>query len=325
MTLPVICVMGPTASGKTALGVAMAQALGGEVVSVDSALVYRGLDIGTAKPTLAEQGGIRHHLMDICDPTESYSAQQFMLDAMAAIEQIRAAGKVPILVGGTLLYFRSLLAPMATLPAANAAVRAELTTAFAEQGGSALHARLAELDPQAAQGIHPNNRQRLIRALEVCLLAGEPMSALWRQAQAQHEPGHLTNAALGSVLQIGLLPQQRSLLHARIEQRFHAMLAAGFWDEIQALQARSDLRADCPALRTVGYRQLWQFAQGELAWDEAVAAAIAATRQLAKRQLTWLRRWQNLQCFDMMDCNLTNSVLQWVDQQPDLAGKAPIN
>lgn len=325
MTLPVICVMGPTASGKTALGVALAQALGGEVVSVDSAMVYRGLDIGTAKPTLAEQGGIRHHLMNLCDPAESYSAQQFMRDALAAIEQIRAVGKVPILVGGTLLYFRSLLAPMASLPQANQEVRAQLVSAFAEQGAAALHARLTQLDPEAAQGIHPNNRQRLIRALEVCVLAGQPMSALWRQAPAQHEPGHVTNDALGVVLQIGLLPAQRTLLHARIEKRFQAMLAAGFWDEIRTLHARADLSPECPSLRTVGYRQLWQYAQGELAWDEAVAAAIAATRQLAKRQLTWLRRWQNLHCFDMMQDDLTKSVLQWVDQQRDLAGKAPFN
>lgn len=314
MTLPVLCLMGPTASGKTALGVALAQALGGEIVSVDSALVYRGLDIGTAKPTHAEQGGIEHHLLDICDPAEPYSAQQFFVDAMAAITAIHQAGKLPILVGGTMLYFRSLLAPMAALPAADPALRATLLESFARAGGEAMHARLSALDPVAARGVHPHNRQRLVRALEVCLLTGQPISELWQQQQCQPEAGVVTNQALGPVIQIGLWPQQRASLHARIEQRFEAMLKAGFWEEVLALRARSDLPSDCPALRTVGYRQMWQHAAGELSWEDAHAAALAATRQLAKRQLTWLRRWQSLQCFDMMQEDLTAITLNWVKQ-----------
>lgn len=314
MPLPVLCLMGPTASGKTALGVALAQALGGEIVSVDSALVYRGLDIGTAKPTRAEQGGIEHHLLDICDPAEPYSAQQFFVDAMAAITAIHQAGKLPILVGGTMLYFRSLLAPMAALPAADPALRATLLESFAREGGEAMHARLSALDPVAARGVHPHNRQRLLRALEVCLLTGQPISELWQQQQRQPEAGVVTNQALGPVIQIGLWPQQRASLHARIEQRFEAMLKAGFWEEVLALRARSDLPSDCPALRTVGYRQMWQHAAGELSWEDAHAAALAATRQLAKRQLTWLRRWQSLQCFDMMQEDLTAVTLNWVKQ-----------
>jgi tRNA dimethylallyltransferase len=309
--------MGPTASGKTALGVALAQALNGEIVSVDSALVYRGMDIGTAKPTAAEQGGIRHHLMDLCDPAEAYSAQQFVDDAQHAIRHIHQAGKLPILVGGTMLYFRSLLAPMATLPAADQALRDRLAEEYRVLGAQALHLRLQTLDPVAAEGIHPNNRQRLLRALEVCTLTGQPMSEVWQQHSLQPLPGQVSHPEWGRVLQIGLFPEQRLVLHERIRHRFDAMLEAGFLAEVLALQGRPDLSAECPAMRTVGYRQLWQYAAGELSWEEAQAAALAATRQLAKRQLTWLRRWQNLQCFDMIDPDLSMKSLDWIAQHLD--------
>jgi len=312
VSIPLVCVMGPTASGKTGLGVALAQALGGEIVSVDSALVYRGMDIGTAKPSAEEQGGIRHHLLDLCDPADTYSAHQFADDAMAAINQIHLAGRLPILVGGTLLYFRSLLSPMAPLPAADEALRAQFAESYRTLGPEVLHQRLQALDPVAAAEIHPNNRQRLLRALEVCSLTGQPMSALWRAHSQPSMPGQVTHPELGPVLQIGLIPEQRSDLHQRIEQRFSRMLEAGFLDEVLALRSRQDLTADSPAMRTVGYRQLWQYAAGELSWSEAQAAALAATRQLAKRQLTWLRSWQNLQCFDMMRTDLLTASLDWI-------------
>jgi len=313
--IPLVCVMGPTASGKTALGVALAQALGGDIVSVDSALVYRGLDIGTAKPSPEEQGGIRHHLMDLCDPADTYSAHQFVDDAMTAITQIHQAGRLPILVGGTMLYFRSLLSPMAPLPAADETLREQLADSYRSLGPEVLYQRLQALDPVAAQGIHPNNRQRLLRALEVCALTGQPMSEIWRAHSQQSLPGQITHPALGQVVQIGLIPEPRAVLHARIEHRFAAMLEAGFLAEVKALYARSDLSADCSAMRTVGYRQLWQYMSGALSWSDAQDAAIAATRQLAKRQLTWLRRWQNLQCFDMMNADLSSKSLDWITRQ----------
>lgn len=312
MSGPVVCLMGPTASGKTQLGVFLAQALEGEIVSVDSALVYRGLDIGTAKPTVAEQGGIRHHLLSICDPSAHYSAQQFYVDAMAAIAAIHHAGKLPILVGGTMLYFRSILAPLATLPAANPVLRAALAEALGQEGYLAMHARLELLDPVAARGIHPHNQQRLLRALEVCILTGQPISKLWQQEQQQPLPGVVTNNAFGPVLQIGLWPMQRELLHARIAQRFQTMLKAGFWEEVIALHKRPDLPSHCSALKAVGYRQMLQCAAGKLSWEDAQAAALAATRQLAKRQLTWLRRWQNLHHFDIMIDDLSTTTLDWV-------------
>ncbi|MFI2811952.1 MULTISPECIES: tRNA (adenosine(37)-N6)-dimethylallyltransferase MiaA [Microbulbifer] len=280
--------MGPTASGKTDLAMAIADRLPVELVSVDSALVYRGLDIGSAKPGAAELAQYPHRLIDICDPAESYSAGDFRRDALAAMDEITAAGRIPLLVGGTMLYFRALLEGMAELPAADPAVRAEIEARAAREGWPALHAELAGVDPELAGELHPNHSVRIERGLEVYRLTGRPLSEL-RREQAR-DP--LTDRY--RVTQLALLPRDRALLHERIERRFLRMLEHGFVDEVRALHARGDLHADLPAIRAVGYRQVWQYLAGELDYDEMVAAGIAATRQLAKRQLTWLRRWPDL-------------------------------
>ncbi len=285
---PAIFLMGPTASGKTDLAMAIADRLPVELVSVDSALVYRGLDIGSAKPGAAELAQYPHRLIDICDPAESYSAGDFRRDALAAMDEITAAGRIPLLVGGTMLYFRALLEGMAELPAADPAVRAEIEARAAREGWPALHAELAGVDPELAGELHPNHSVRIERGLEVYRLTGRPLSEL-RREQAR-DP--LTDRY--RVTQLALLPRDRALLHERIERRFLRMLEHGFVDEVRALHARGDLHADLPAIRAVGYRQVWQYLAGELDYDEMVAAGIAATRQLAKRQLTWLRRWPDL-------------------------------
>ncbi|WP_205849143.1 tRNA (adenosine(37)-N6)-dimethylallyltransferase MiaA [Natronospirillum operosum] len=309
MTAPVICLLGPTAAGKTALGVEIAQALNGEVISVDSALIYRGMDIGTAKPTRAEQAGIPHHLLDILDPAERYSAQDFRQDALALIDDIRGRGKTPVLVGGTMLYFRVLLAPMARLPAADPEVRAELGRQAATSGLKALHAELAAVDPQAAVAIHPHNRQRLIRALEVYRLTGQPLTRLWQNDTPLPPAGEVAPDFPAPVRQLAVSPLQRADLHQRIEQRFDQMLAAGFEHEVRVLYERGDLTVDHPSVRCVGYRQMWDWLAGELDWDSMRERGIVVTRQLAKRQLTWLRGWRNLQHFDTLAPDLTERVL----------------
>lgn len=277
-----LCIMGPTASGKTALAIALAECMNAELVSVDSALVYRGLDIGSAKPTFP------HHLIDICDPGEVYSAARFVTDASAVIAEIEARGKRPILVGGSMLYFRALLMGLDPLPEADPILRAELELRAAEEGLSALHKELERLDPVSAARIHPNHSQRLIRALEVCRLSGQPMSSLHRQDEAQGS----TNQP---VIALGLTPTDRQVLHQRIEQRFDQMLRDGFLAEVERLRARGDLHGGLPSMRAVGYRQLWSYLEGECSLEEAIHRAIVATRQLAKRQLTWLRKWPDLQ------------------------------
>ncbi|MFK7830955.1 MAG: tRNA (adenosine(37)-N6)-dimethylallyltransferase MiaA [Congregibacter sp.] len=276
-----LCIMGPTASGKTDLAIALAEALHGELISVDSALVYRGLDIGSAKPAFP------HHLIDICEPTEVYSAARFASDARAAIADIRARGRRPILVGGTVLYFRALLMGFDAMPEADPVLRAELEARAERSGWLALHEELAAIDPISAARIHPNHSQRLLRALEVCHLSGQPMSALQRQ---NHSP-----EALGEpVLTISLAPTDRRVLHRRIKARFIAMMEAGFLREVAELRERGDLHPKLPAVKAVGYRQLWAHLDGRATVDEAVEQGIAATRQLAKRQLTWLRKWPDL-------------------------------
>ncbi len=281
-----IALMGPTASGKTAAAIELARRHGGEIVSVDSALVYRGLEIGAAKPDQAERAGIPHHLLDLRDPWQSYSAAEFAADAAAAVRDIVARGRLPILAGGTGLYFRALLQGLSPMPEADPALRAQIAAEADALGWSALHAQLARVDPAAARRIHATDPQRIQRALEVYRLTGKPISH-W-----QAQPGVARLPA--RVLKLVLAPAERALLHARIERRFDLMLAAGFLDEVRRLRALPQMAGvaaplDLPAIRAVGYRQAWQFLDGQ---DTAAGfrdKAIFATRQLAKRQLTWLR------------------------------------
>jgi len=279
--IPVYVLTGPTGVGKTDWAIRLAERAPIEIVSVDSALVYRGLDIGTAKPPKALRARIPHHLIDICDPAESYSAGRFATDALASMRAIRSRGRVPLLVGGTMLYFRALLQGLAPLPAAAPKLRSELDARAAQEGWPVLHAELARLDPEAAQRIAPNDSQRIQRALEVCLGAGRPISELQRAT--------VSPLAGLPVQQWALVPSDRSVLHERLADRFTSMMTAGFLDEVRALRARGDLTARHPSMRAVGYRQLWAHLDGACDLAEAVRRGVAATRQLAKRQLTWLR------------------------------------
>ena len=276
----VVLLMGPTGAGKSDVALELATRMPVEIVSVDSAMVYRGLDIGTAKPAREVREGIPHHLVDVLDPAESYSAGQFLHDAMEAIGAIHARGRVPLLVGGTMLYFHTLLNGLARLPPADAQVRRELDARLASDGSVALHAELRRVDPDAAARIHPNDPQRIQRALEVHRLTGRPISALQRD-----RPVPLAGTRAGCFV----ISPPRQDLHTRIARRFEQMMAAGFLDEVRHLRARSDLTADKPALRAVGYRQLWQHLDGAVGLEEAVRNGIVATRRLAKRQMTWLR------------------------------------
>lgn len=296
-----IALMGPTASGKTAYALELAQRLGGEIVSVDSALVYRGLDIGAAKPSADEQAQVPHHLIDVREPWQPYSAAEFAADARRAIDGIVARGRLPILAGGTGLYFRALLEGLADMPEADEAIRAQLADEAGALGWAALHARLATVDPQAAARIHATDAQRIQRALEVHMLSGRPISQWQREARGARLPL--------KVLKLVLAPPDRAVLHARIERRFDAMLEAGFLDEVRRLRALPELRAhprplDLPALRAVGYRQAWEHLDGASSGDEFRARAIAATRQLAKRQFTWLRGELDARWFDPATCGV---------------------
>jgi tRNA dimethylallyltransferase len=286
MDLKGLCLAGPTASGKTAIALALAEQLPLEVISVDSALVYRGMDIGTAKPSAAERAAVPHHLIDIRDPLEAYSAAQFVADATRLASEIRARGRLPLLVGGTMLYFKALRDGIDAMPAADPAVRAALEQRAAAEGWPALHAELALVDPATAARLAPADSQRIQRALEVYQVSGRPLSA-WH--------GDKTEAAGSARAQwplVSLEPNDRAWLHRRIAERFDAMLAAGFLDEVRALRARGDLHADLPSMRCVGYRQAWQALEAGLESGDLAGlreSGIAATRQLAKRQLTWLR------------------------------------
>jgi len=277
--------MGPTASGKTDLAVALCKEFPLEIISVDSALVYRQMDIGTAKPTPDVLAIAPHHLLDIIDPIESYSAAQFRSDALQLMHQISAKGQIPLLVGGTGLYFRALEQGLSVLPKANEAVRERLLQEAQRVGWEAMHQRLAQLDPQAAQRIHPNDPQRIQRALEICEVSGTRMSDLWQQQQQEALPYR--------VCKLILAPPQRQSLHERIAQRFQRMLDVGFVAEVETLYQRGDLDLQCPSMRCVGYRQVWQYLAGELEYAEMQERGIIATRQLAKRQMTWLRREAN--------------------------------
>ena len=285
-----IFLMGPTASGKTALACELADRFPVELVSVDSALVYRGLDIGAAKPDAVTLRRHPHALIDIRDPAQPYSAAEFRDGALAAMRAITARGRVPLLVGGTGLYFRALQRGLSELPEADPALRARLTDEAARIGWPAMHARLARLDPAAAARIGPNDAQRLQRALEVIALSGRPLSELQRGGRGEAFPWR--------VLKLALLPADRAPLHARIAERFDAMLAAGFLDELRTLRARGDLHADLPAIRAVGYRQGWEHLDGQSDAAGFRERAIFATRQLAKRQITWLRAELDARVFD---------------------------
>ncbi len=279
-----IGIAGPTASGKSALALALAELRPVEIISVDSALVYRGMDIGTAKPSPAERAAVPHHLIDIRDPREAYSAAEFVRDATRLIGEIRARGRLPLLVGGTMLYFKALFEGLDALPPADADVRRRIEARAAQQGWPALHAELARVDPATAARLAPADSQRIQRALEVWQLTGQPMSALHT---APSGAAGADSAIAGSLF--SLEPAERAWLHQRIAQRFDQMLAAGLVDEVAALRARGDLSPELPSMRCVGYRQVWQALDGDFPLKELRERGIAATRQLAKRQLTWLR------------------------------------
>jgi tRNA dimethylallyltransferase len=290
--LRALCLAGPTASGKTAAALAIARALPAEIISVDSALVYRGMDIGTAKPTPAERAAVPHHLIDVLDPAEAYSAARFLADAERLIREINSRGRLPLLVGGTMLYFKALQGGLDAMPSADAALRAAIDAEAARDGWPALHARLAGVDPAAAARIHPNDSQRIQRALEVHAVGGKPISELQTATRPPLEREFHVCA---------LLPADRVRLHADLERRFAQMMAAGLLDEVRGLRARGDLTEAHPAIRAVGYRQLWAHLDGSYALDVAMQRAVAATRQLAKRQMTWLRSMANIRPFDPYD------------------------
>lgn len=284
--LPVICIMGPTASGKTALALALSEYLQDvEIISVDSALVYRGMDIGTAKPSLDEMAKVPHHLIDILDPALSYSAADFRNDALRLIKEIQQRGKRPILVGGTMLYFKALLQGISELPAADPQVRAELEAEATVKGWGGMHQQLERIDPVAAARIHPNDPQRINRALEVYRITGKTLTAL-----TEDRGSPLPFA----VKQFAIAPTDRAVLHQRIAERFEHMLIEGFEQEVQLLLARGDLHPQLPSIRCVGYRQMWDYLSGRINFSDMQQQGIAATRQLAKRQLTWLRSWSDL-------------------------------
>ena len=292
MTIPrndVIFLMGPTASGKTALATALYRQLPCELISVDSALVYRGMDIGTAKPTAEELAQAPHHLIDIRDPASNYSAADFRSDALRLIAEIQHRGNIPLLVGGTMLYFKALLDGISALPEADPVIRAQLEAEATQKGWVALHEELAKVDPVSAQRIHPNDPQRINRALEVFRITGRSLTELTAE---KGEPFAYP------VHQFAIAPTERAVLHQRIALRFDQMLAAGFEQEVIALRKRADLHLDLPSMRCVGYRQMWQYLDGDCDYAQMRERGIAATRQLAKRQLTWLRSWQNLTWLD---------------------------
>jgi tRNA dimethylallyltransferase len=272
--------MGPTASGKSALAMKLAERFDGEIVTVDSAQVYRGMDIGTAKPTREERERVPHHLLDIVDPMAAYSAARFVRDATQAIDAIRARGRLPVVAGGTMLYFKALREGLSSLPQADPRIRDEIDAQAARDGWPAVHAELARVDPGAAARLAPTDSQRIQRALEVYRVSGRPLSAL---------QGHRASPPLDAAIAIALVPSDRAVLHEAIARRFDAMLAHGLVDELRGLRARYDLRAQMPSMRCVGYRQAWEFLEGEIDQTTLRAKGIAATRQLAKRQLTWLR------------------------------------
>jgi tRNA dimethylallyltransferase len=303
-----VAIMGPTASGKTAAALEAAQHIPAEIISVDSALVYRGMDIGTAKPTADELAQVPHHLIDILDPLDAYSVMQFRQDAMRLIADIAARGNLPLLVGGTMLYFKGLKDGLDDLPQADATVRAALNAEEAEFGTPALHARLATIDAVSAARLKPNDSQRIQRALEIFALTGQPMSALLEKTPKAELPFDL--------LPIALEPSDRTVLHARIAARFDAMLQNGaLIEEVEALRARGDLHPGLPSMRCVGYRQTWEYLDGAYGLAELRERGIAATRQLAKRQITWLRSMPDRHIVDCLQPEAATAIRQLVERQ----------
>ncbi|HCH70656.1 MAG TPA: tRNA (adenosine(37)-N6)-dimethylallyltransferase MiaA [Colwellia sp.] len=302
---PVICLMGPTASGKTALALALCDALPCDIVSVDSALIYRDMDIGTAKPTNEELGKYPHRLINLRDATQSYSAADFCHDALVEIDLIRSNNRIPLLVGGTMMYFKSLIEGISPLPAANSDIREKIELEAEKNGWQAMHEQLEQVDSISAKRIHPNDPQRITRALEVFRLTGKTLTQL-----TEIKGTKLT----GDILQFAITPQERSTLHARIERRYQQMIDQGFEQEVIKLKARSDLHENLPSIRCVGYRQMWQYLNGEFDHKEMVFRGVCATRQLAKRQLTWLRSWPNLHWLTTNDKTNMSQVLSLVSK-----------
>ena len=311
---PAVFLMGPTAAGKTDLAVALGELFPFEIISVDSALIYRGMDIGTAKPEPEVLARAPHHLIDIVDPAQSYSAADFRQDALTLMADITARGRIPLLVGGTMMYFKVLKDGMASMPQADAAVRQRLLDSARDHGWPYLHQQLARVDPEAAQRIKPTDSQRLQRALEVYELTGKPLSQWHREQEAQSLPYRVTSLALA--------PVDRAVLHERIALRFVRMLEEGFLDEVKSLYARPDLTTSLPSVRSVGYRQAWSYLDGELSYDDMVERGIIATRQLAKRQLTWLRSWPDVHWLDSLSDNLSGDAL---DVLGPALGQLPTN
>jgi tRNA dimethylallyltransferase len=296
-----ILLMGPTGSGKSDLAMRLAEAFPVEIISVDSALVYRGMDIGTAKPSAAMRARVAHHLIDIRDPAQGYSAGEFTQDALRAMQDIWSRGRYPLLVGGTMLYFHTLTHGIAELPEGDRAVRAAIDAQAASSGWPSVHRELAQVDPAAAARIHCNDAQRIQRALEVYRLTGETITKL--------QQNRVSVFADVEVTEIAVAPLERGDLHTRIERRFDAMLEAGLLTEVRTLFERSDLSAEHPSMRAVGYRQLWRHLAGQCALEEARNQAVAATRQLAKRQVTWLRRRERAQWFDSMQADVARTMI----------------
>jgi tRNA dimethylallyltransferase len=299
--------MGPTASGKTDLSLQLASEFDSEIISVDSAMVYRGMDIGTAKPSLVELSRVTHHLIDILNPNEIYSAANFQRDALSAITSIQAKGKLPILVGGTMLYFKVLQTGLSLLPSASESLRDQINRQAATLGWQAMHQRLQTVDPIAAARISPADTQRIQRALEVYELTNKPLSSLWQLQQEECLPTL-------EFINVALAPSDRGVLHAKIADRFAMMLQAGLLEEVSELVRKFDLNLDLPSLRAVGYRQAYLFLRGEIKREELSDKGVAATRQLAKRQLTWLRSWPELVWFDSCEPKVYRSLVEHVSQ-----------
>ena len=312
--VPTLCIVGPTGAGKTHLAMSLAEhaksiGLTLELISMDSALVYRGLDIGSAKPTQSEQAAVIHHLIDIIDPTEVYSAARFANDAKRLCTEIRARGNIPVVVGGTMLYWRAWAHGLSSLPPANPEIRARLDEEGKAIGWPAMHEKLTQLDPKTAARLKPNDSQRVQRALEVYEITGKPMSELL--ADSPSEDGREGSAIPPWINLVSLEPSDRKRLHLNLEKRFDEMLAAGFMDEVKALRTNNGLHADLPAIRSVGYRQAWEFLNGEIDAEEMRYKALAATRQLGKRQLTWLRAIEGRKIFDPFNPEELKAALEY--------------
>ena len=308
---PAICLLGPTASGKTDLAIEIVQRLPCEIISVDSAQIYKEMDIGTGKPDAETLKKAPHRLIDFLDPAKAYSASQFRHDAVNEMEAIREAGKIPLLVGGTMLYFRALRDGLADMPESDAKVRKSILAKADSQGWAAVHAQLAAVDPASAQRIHPNDPQRLQRALEIYLVSGKTMTA---HHQQQENAAQVAEDFPFSLHFFAIQPQDRAVLHERIATRFEHMVEQGLVAEVERLYARGDLDLSMPSMRCVGYRQVWRHIAGELRFDAMVEQGIIATRQLAKRQITWMRSWENLKSFDSQDSKTLDLLLNSINQ-----------